>query len=88
MIEISADTGWAMTGEALLRRAPQDAAQGRAGREPGEPDRHHDAPEALARPDRGGGRGGHPLHLRTKSITGLDYAFPAETAVQFSDNAR
>ena len=43
LIEISATTRWAITGRCAARRAPPHAAEGRAGRKPGQPDRHHDA---------------------------------------------
>ena len=43
LIETSAETRWAITGEALLAAHRRSAAQGRAGREPGQSDRHHDA---------------------------------------------
>ena len=45
------------------RGAPARAAQGRAGRKPGQSDRHDDAARRARRADRGGGRRGHPLHL-------------------------
>ena len=38
--------------------------EGRAGRKPGQSDRHHDVARGAHRPDRGGGRRRHPLHLR------------------------
>ena len=48
----------------VARRPSPDAAEGRAGRKPGQSDRHHDVARGAHRPDRGGGRRGHPLHLR------------------------
>ena len=49
LIEISAATRWAHHRRSAARGAPPHAAQGRAGRKPGQSDRHHDAPRG-ARP--------------------------------------
>ena len=42
LIETSSETRHALTGEALARRPSQDAAEGRAGRKPGQSHRHDD----------------------------------------------
>ena len=48
----------------LARRPPQDAAEGRAGRKPGQSDGDDDVARGAHQPDIGGGRRGHPLHFR------------------------
>ena len=48
----------------VARRPSQDAAERRAGRKPGQSDRHDDVARGAHQPDRGGGRRRHPFHLR------------------------
>ena len=64
LIETSSETRHALTGEALAGGPSQDAAEGRAGRKPGQSHRHDDVPRGAHRPDGGGGGRGHPFHLR------------------------
>jgi hypothetical protein len=45
------ETRHALTGEALLACPPQDAAEGRAGRQPRQSDRHHDVARGAGEPD-------------------------------------
>ena len=51
-------------GRRAARGASPHAAQGRAGREPGQSDRHHDVSRGAERADRRGRTGGYPLHFR------------------------
>ena len=51
-------------GRGLAGRASQDAAEGRAGRQPRQSDGNDDVARGAHRPDRCGGRRRHPLHLR------------------------
>ena len=64
LIETSSETRHALTGEALARRASQDAAEGRAGRQSRQSDGNDDVARGAHRPDRGGGGRRYPLHLR------------------------
>ena len=48
----------------LARGPSQDAAEGRAGRKPGQSDGHDDVPRGAHRSDGGGGERRHPFHLR------------------------
>ncbi len=48
----------------LARRPSQDAAEGRAGRKPGQSHRHDDVARGAHRPDLGGGKRRHPFHFR------------------------
>ena len=57
------------------RRASQDAAEGRAGRQPGQSDRHDDDARGAHRPDRGGGRAPASASSPTKSITASTMRF-------------
>ena len=65
LIETSAQTRYAMTGEALARRAPQDAARRACwSASPANPTGTMMTRGGAARPDRGRRRRGHPFHLR------------------------
>ena len=64
LIETDAATRFAITGESLRAAHAQQAARRRAGRKPGQSDRHHDDAAGAGRADpRGRGRR-HPRHLR------------------------
>ncbi len=73
------------------RRPSQDAAEGRAGRKPGQSHRHDDVPRGAHQPDIGGGRRRHPFHFRRNlsrprlCVSGGDGggAFPACARHQF-----
>ena len=47
----------------LARGPSQDAAEGRAGRKPGQSHRHDDVPRGADRPDFGGGKRRYPFHF-------------------------
>ena len=64
LIETTASHAACALARGAAGRAPQEAAAGRAGRKPGQSDRHHDDARGADHADRGGGRRGHPLHLR------------------------
>ena len=51
-------------GRGLAGRASQDAAEGRAGRQPRQSDGNDDVARGAHRPDQCGGRRRHPLHFR------------------------
>ena len=69
------------------RGASQDAAQGRAGRKPRQSDRHHDAGGGACASSIAAAEGEGIRFISDEIYHGLDYAFPAETAAQLSDNA-
>src|SRR5579871_4769654 len=63
LIETTSETRHALR-RGLACGAPQDAAQGRAGRQSGQSDRHHDVAGSADRTDRGGRGRRYPLHFR------------------------
>ncbi len=73
------------------RRADRDAsphaAERRAGREPGQSDRHHDAPRGAARADRARPKGRASASSRTRSITASTMRSRPRPRRSFSDNA-
>jgi len=86
MIEISAQTGWAITVDALLeahRRAP---LKGVLVASPANPTGTMMRPEALAALI-AAAEGEGIRFISDEIYHGLDYAFPAETAAKFSDRA-
>ena len=64
LIETSAETRHALTGEALLAAHHRTPLKGRAGRKPGQSDRHDDVARGADRADIGGRRCRDPVHLR------------------------
>ena len=70
LIETSSETRHALTGEALAGGASQDAAEGRAGRQPRQSDGHDDVARGADRPDGGGRRAPASASSPTRSITG------------------
>ena len=76
LIETSSETRHALTGEALLAAHRRDAAEGRAGRKPGQSHRHDDVARGADQPDRGGGRRRASASSPTKSITASTMRFP------------
>ena len=69
------------------RRAREEAAHRRAGRKPGQSDRHHDDARRACRADRVADEEGIRF-ISDEIYHGLDYALPAETAARLSENAR
>ena len=64
LIETSSETRHALTGEALLAAHRKNAAEGRAGRKPGQSHGHDDVARGAHQPDSRRGRRGHSFHLR------------------------
>ena len=87
MIEISADDALGDHRRRAARGASPHAAQGRAGRKPGQSDRHDDAPRAISAALIAAAEGEGIRFISDEIYHGLDYAFPAETAAKFSDSA-
>jgi hypothetical protein len=85
LIETSSETRHALTGDACSP-PPQDAAEGRAGRKPGQSHRHHDVPRGAHQPDIGGGRRGHPFHLR-RNLSRPRLCVSGGTAAELSPHA-
>ena len=85
MIDISADTGWALTPDALLaahRRTPLKGVLVASPANPTGTMMRPDALKALIVAAEGAGI----RFISDEIYHGLDYAFPAATAAQFSDN--
>jgi aspartate/methionine/tyrosine aminotransferase len=86
MIEISAETGWAITVEALLAAHRRTPLKGVLVASPANPTGTMMRAEALA--DLIAAAEGEGIRFISDEIYhGLDYAFPAETAAKFSDRA-
>ena len=86
LIETNERTRWAVTPETLRAVHREDAARRRADRVPGQSDRHHDDARGACGADPRGGRSGIKF-ISDEIYHGLDYAFPAETALRISDRA-
>ena len=69
LIETSSETRHALTGEALLAAHRKTPLEGRAGRQPGQSDRHHDVARGAHQPDRARRKAPASASSPTRSIT-------------------
>ena len=79
LIETSARRATSMTAKRLLAAHRHDAAQGRAGRKPGQSDRHHDVARTALADLIAAAEGAGIRFISDEIYHGLDYAFPAVT---------
>ena len=86
LIETDAATRFAITGESLRAAHRKKPLAGRAGRKPGQSDRHDDDARGARRSDPVAEEEGIRF-ISDEIYHGLDYAMPAETALRLSDNA-